>query len=78
MSIEKQICKAIEESITNAKVKVSGTGGHFSLRVESVLFKNKKSLEKQRMVFFTIKELITGNNAPVHAIDNLKTLIPEY
>ena len=78
MSIEAQICKAIEESITNTKVKVSGTGGHFSLRFESVLFERKKTLEKQRMVYSTIKELMAGNNAPVHAIDNLETLIPEY
>ena len=74
MSIEEQICKAVEASITNAKVQVSGNGGHFNIRVESVMFEGKKTLEKQRIVF---KELMAGNNAPVHAIDSLETLIPE-
>jgi len=40
-------------------------------------FKGKKTLEKQRMVYSAIKELMAGNNAPVHAIDILETLIPE-
>ena len=51
MSIEEQICKAVEASITNAKVEVSGNGGHFNIRVESVMFEGKKTLEKQRMVY---------------------------
>ena len=46
MSIEEQICKAVEASITNAKVEVSGNGGHFNIKVESVMFKGKKTLEK--------------------------------
>ena len=77
MSIEEQICKAVEASITNAKVEVSGNGGHFNIKVESVMFKGKKTLEKQRMVYSAIKELMAGSNAPVHAVDSLETLIPE-
>ena len=76
MSIEEQIRKAIEASITNANVVVSGNGGHLNLRVESIMFEGKKTLEKQRMVYSAIKELMAGNNAPVHAIDRLETLIP--
>ena len=45
MSIEEQICKAVRAAIKNAKVEVSGNGGHFSLRVESVMFDCKKTLE---------------------------------
>ena len=77
MSIEEQICKAVGAAIKNAKVEVSGNGGYFSLRVESVMFDGKKTLEKQRMVYSALKELMAGNNAPVHAIDNLETLIPQ-
>ena len=77
MSIEEQIRKAIEVAIMNAKVEVSGTHGHFNLRVESIMFEGKKTLEKQRMVYSAIKELMAGNDAPVHAIDSLETLIPE-
>ena len=76
MSIEEQICKAVVAAIKNAKVEVSGKGGHFSLRVESVMFDGKKTLEKQRMVYSALKELMVGNNASLHAIDNLETLIP--
>ena len=77
MTIEEQIRKAVEASITNAKVEVTGNGGHFNLRVESIIFEGKKTLEKQRMVYSAIKELMAGNNPPVHAIDSLETLIPE-
>ena len=62
MSIEEQICEAIVAAIKNAKVEVSGNGGHFSLRVESVMFDGKKTLEKQRMVYSALKELMAGNN----------------
>ena len=75
MSIEEQICEAVVAAIKNAKVEVSGNGGHFSLRVESVMFDGKKTLEKQRMVYSALKELMAGNNAPVHAIDNLERLL---
>ena len=77
MSIEEQICEAVGAAIKNAKVEVSGNGGHYSLRVESVMFDGKKTLEKQRMVYSALKELMSGNNAPVHAIDNLETLITQ-
>ena len=38
---------------------------------------NAKTLEKQRMVYSALTDLMSGMNAPVHAIDNLETLIPE-
>ena len=41
MSIEEQIRKAVEASITNAKVEVSGNGGHFNLKVESAIFRRQ-------------------------------------
>ena len=40
------------------------------------MFDGKKTLEKQRMVYSGLKELMAGNNAPLHAIDKLETLIP--
>ena len=77
MIIEEEIRKAVEADITNSKVEVSGNGGHFKLRVESIMFEGKNTLEKQRMVYSALKELMAGNNAPVHAIDSLETVIPE-
>ena len=76
MSIEEQICEAVVAAIKNAKVEVSGNGGHFGLSVESVMFDGKKTLEKQRMVNSALKELMVGNYESFNAIDNLETLIP--
>ena len=77
MSIEEQICRAIETSVPDSKVEVIGNGGHYSLRVTAAVFEGKKTLEKQRIVYSALTELMSGMNAPVHAIDNLETLVPE-
>ena len=62
MSIEEQICMAVGAAIKNAKVEASGNRGHFSLKVESIMFDRKKTLEKQRMVYSALKELMVRNN----------------
>ena len=77
MSIEEQICRAVEASVPDSEVEVIGNGGHFSLKVIAAVFEGKTSLEKQRMVYSALTELMSGMNAPVHAIDNLETLVPE-
>ena len=77
MSLEDQIRIAIEEALPNSTVEVSGNGGHFSLKVISPEFSGKKTLEKQRMVYGALKELMAGSHAPVHAIDSIETLVPE-
>ena len=61
----------------DSTVEVIGNGGHFSLKVTAAVFEGKKTLEKQRMVYSALKELMSGINAPVHAIDKLETLVPE-
>ena len=77
MTIEDQICWAVEAFVPDSTVEVIGKGGHFSLRVTAAVFEGKKTLEKQRMVYSALTELMSGMNAPVHAIDNLETLVPE-
>ena len=77
MSIEEQICRAVEASVPDSTVEVIGNGGHFSLRVTAEIFEGKKTLEKQRMVYSALTELMSGMTPPVHAIDNLETLVPE-
>ena len=57
--------------------EVVANGSHFSLKVISPVFEGKKTLEKQRMVYGALKDLMAGSNAPVHAIDHLETLVPE-
>ena len=76
MSLEDQIRSAVEQAVPDSTVEVTGNGSHFSLRVTSPDFAGKKTLEKQRMVYGALKELMAGN-APVHAINSLETLVPE-
>ena len=75
MSIEEQIRSSVE-AVVPASVEVLENGGHFSLKVTSSVFEGKKTLEKQRLVYSSLKELMAGNNTPIHAIDNLETRIP--
>ena len=74
MNIEEQICEAVVAAIKDAKVEVSGNGGHFSLRVESVMFDGKKTLEKQRMVYSALKELMIGTMRPFMQSTTLRLL----
>ncbi len=69
--------KAIVDAIDGAAVRVSSdSGGHYSLEVTSHAFEGKSLLEKQRLVYSAIADLMQGDAAPVHAIDSLKTLTP--
>ena len=72
-----QIKQAVQIALPDAEVAVTGGGGHFSLEVISSAFEGKSLLAKQRLVYGALTELIAGEHAPVHAIDSLKTLVPE-
>jgi len=67
---------SIEEKIPNAVAKVSGAGGHFSIEVVSPKFEGMSRLDSQRLVYSAITHLMLGDQAPVHAVDSLKTLTP--
>jgi acid stress-induced BolA-like protein IbaG/YrbA len=75
-SLEAQMKQAIEAAIPQAEAQVMGNGGHFSIRVVSPEFAGKRTLEKQRMVYSAIQPFMSGSNAPVHAVDQLETLVP--
>ncbi|MEC9072509.1 MAG: BolA family protein [Myxococcota bacterium] len=68
---------AIIEAIPEAEVEVNGSGGHFTIRVVSSIFEGKSMLQKQRLVMKAVAPFMAGDDAPVHAIDNLQTLLPE-
>ncbi|MEZ4270921.1 MAG: BolA family protein [Myxococcota bacterium] len=74
-------CAAIRTAITaalpDAEIKVSGNGGHFAIEVVSAAFAQKNTLAKQRLVYAAITPLMSGPNAPVHAVDSLQTRTPE-
>ena len=72
-----QIKHAVQIALPAAEVAVTGGGGHFSLEVISSAFEGKGLLAKHRLVYGALTELMAGEHAPVHAIDSLKTLVPE-
>jgi acid stress-induced BolA-like protein IbaG/YrbA len=71
------VCAAIREAIVGrlpgARIEVSGGGGHYSIEVTSPEFAGKSMLASQRLVYAAIAHLMTGDRAPVHAVDTLKT-----
>ncbi len=68
---------AIAQALPGALIEVSpGTPGHYELKVVSETFEGKRTLQKQQLVYAAIAELMKGDNAPVHAIDRLQTLLP--
>ena len=75
-SVSHEVKAAIEAAIDGAVAEVSGGGGHYSIVVRSSVFAGKSPVQKQRTVLSAIKHLMSGDNAPVHAVDSLKTLGP--
>ena len=75
-SIPDALKRAIEEKIEGSTAEVTGGGGHFNLVVTSPVFAGKSMLESQRLVYSAIAHLMAGDQAPVHAIDSLKTRVP--
>ena len=68
---------AIAAAIPGAVVEVAtGSPGHFQIRVTSEAFKGKTMLQQQQLVYGAITHLMTGDAAPVHAIDRLQTVVP--
>jgi acid stress-induced BolA-like protein IbaG/YrbA len=75
-SIEEAIRSGVLAQLPDAKVEVSGGGGHYRIDVVSTVFAGKSMLESQRLVLGAIKHLINGDRAPVHAVDSLTTRTP--
>jgi acid stress-induced BolA-like protein IbaG/YrbA len=75
-SIPDAVREAIVAKIPDAQVVVAGGGGHFTIEVVSPIFAGKGMLESQRLVLGSIKHLMAGDQAPVHAVDSLKTRAP--
>ncbi len=74
-STESALKTSIEAGLPRAVVEVtSASGGHYSVTVKSELFRGRSMLECHRMVYAAIAPLMSGDDAPVHAIDQLKTV----
>ena len=75
--IEESIRRAIIEIIPGAEIEVeSGGPGHFGIRVTSEVFSGQSRVKQQQLVYGAIAHLMSGGNAPVHAVDRLECLIP--
>jgi len=69
-----QIESRILAALPDAEVQVMPNGpGHYVLKVRSSAFAGKGRVAQQRMVLSSIKDLMAGDAAPVHAIDTLMT-----
>jgi acid stress-induced BolA-like protein IbaG/YrbA len=75
-SVEDAIVAGVQAKLPDAKVTVSGGGGHYTIGVVSTAFAGKSMLESQRLVLGAIKHLINGVQPPVHAVDSLTTRTP--
>ena len=66
----------IEAGIPGSVATVTGGGGHFEIHVISEAFAGKRIVQKQRMVYKAIDDLIKGSNAPMHAVDRMVCEVP--
>lgn len=72
-----KIKAAIEAAIDGAEVNVSSMSpGHFEIRVVSSAFDGLDRVKQQQLVYGAITPLMSGDAAPVHAVDRLETLTP--
>ena len=75
---EKVLKEAIESAIPESEAEVmTGGAGHFELRVTAAAFAGKTRVAQQRLVYSAIAHLMSGETAPVHAIDKMEIRIPE-
>ena len=72
-SIIDAVRDAIEAAVPGSKASVDGGGGHYTIAVVSSEFEGKGMLACHRLVYAAIAHLMSGDRAPVHAVDSLKT-----
>lgn len=69
--------EAIAGSLGGAEIEVEARGpGHFEISVVSELFAGKSRVQQHQLVYGAIAELMSGAQAPVHAIDRLECRVP--
>ena len=76
-SVAEQIEAAIRAAVPDAQVQVkAGGAGHFEVSVVAEAFRGKSMVQQHQLVYRAITPLMTGDAAPVHAIDRLQTKAP--
>jgi stress-induced morphogen len=72
-----QLRDAIAAAIEGAEIEVLPRGpGHFEISVVSTAFEGKSRVKQHQLVYGAIADLMSGNQAPVHAIDRLDCRTP--
>jgi len=72
-STREALHEALAANIEAASIEVTGgDGGHFCIAITAPVFEGKSTLERHRLVLNSIKDLMAGHDAPVHAIDSIK------
>jgi acid stress-induced BolA-like protein IbaG/YrbA len=72
-----QIHQSIEGAIPGAAVEARcASPGHFEIRVTSEAFADLPKLKQHQMVYGAITAMMTGEAAPIHAVDRLECRLP--
>ena len=72
-----QIRDCIAEAIEGAEIEVHApSAGHFEIKVVSSAFDGLSRVKQQQLVYGAIAHLMSGNDAPVHAVDRLQCVVP--
>jgi len=75
--VARQLRERIEAAVENAEVQVlPQSAGHFVVRVVSDAFEGKGPVQRQQLVYGAIARFMSGDTAPVHAIDRMETQTP--
>ncbi|NOQ76901.1 MAG: BolA/IbaG family iron-sulfur metabolism protein [Methylococcaceae bacterium] len=73
--ISSEIKQCIEQAIENTTAEViCGGNRHYTLTVTSNTFDGLTQVKQHQLVYASIKQLMYGNDAPIHAIDQLTIL----
>ncbi len=71
--IIEKLREAISSSLPEAQIDVrSGGPGHFEICVVCEEFEGKSRVQQHQRVYAAISNLMSGPQAPVHAIDRLE------
>ena len=67
-----EIKQRIENTIPDAQGEViQGGNGHFSLKIIAEVFEGLSPVKQHQLVYSAFADLMSGANAPVHAIDKM-------
>jgi len=71
-AVSERLRVAIEAALAGARAEVHAAGaGHFEIRVTWAGFAGQSKLQQHQAVYRSIAPFLSGDAAPVHAIDRL-------